>query len=158
MTAKPIYDFATQKAVGLKGEQFLDTFFASAYLITSATESEQRREIDRWFENRESGHRFSVEFKTDATAARTHHAFIETVSVLERGVRGWLHASQAEYLVYFIPGDAWVIYVLKFEVLRKAFPAWAAKYQLKQIPNRKYTTCGLLVPLAELERIAVVVY
>lgn len=152
------YDFKAQKLVGLKGEAFLDTFFASAYIVTPSTESEQRQEIDRWFMNRESGHRFSVEYKTDARAGRTGNAFVETVSVLERNVQGWLYTSKAEYLVYFIPGSAWVIYVLKFPTLRKAFPAWAAKYQIKQVRNRSYTTCGLVVPLAEFERIAVVVY
>lgn len=157
MTTKP-YDFNTQKAIGAKGEEFLDLYFTSTYEITPATDTEQRQGIDRWFTDRESGRHFSVEYKTDSTATKTHRAFIETMSNLEHSKQGWIYTSQADYLIYYVPGKDYVIYWVRFEVLRRAFRSWALTYPVKKVPNRRYTTCGLVVPLHELEVIASIVY
>lgn len=151
------YDFAIQKAKGEEGEAFLDAFFERAYIIQPSTEQEQRREIDRWFTNRVTDKRVSVEYKRDETAGRTGNAFIETVSVDVRGVRGWVYTSEAEWLVYFIPKPE-TIYVLRFADLRQRLPDWERRFPKRKIANRDYNTMGILVPLAEFERAAVAVY
>lgn len=151
------YDFQQQLAVGHDGEAFLDQFFSKDYIITPSTPEEQRMEIDRYFEHRQSGDRFAVEYKTDPKAQHTHNAFIETISVDTKGKAGWVSISAANYLIYYVPGDE-VIYVLRFAILRRRLPYWAVRYPVKAVKNNGYQTWGLLVPLHELEKCAVIVY
>lgn len=147
------YDFDKQNRQGKKGETFLDEFFSQWYAIVPATDSEQRQGIDRWFKPRPFGKRFPVEYKTDTTAARTHNAFVETVSVDTANKPGWAYTSQAKFLIYYIPGDE-LIYVIPFAALRGQLPHWSRRYPLRRIPNRGYHTHGLLVELVEFERCA----
>lgn len=156
MATNVVYDFDKQLARGDKGEAFLDAFFSRHYHITRATRAQQREGIDRFFVSKETGSRMSVEYKTDTTAARTHNAFVETVSVDTTGRPGWAYASKAEYLIYYIPGDE-LIYVMPFAVLRKQLPRWVQEHKPKAIPNRGYKTHGICVPLDEFERYADVV-
>lgn len=153
----PPYDFRAQLSAGQRGEAILDRFFRRAYVITPASDAEQRTEIDRWFTNRKSGRRFSVEFKTDSLAGKTGNAFIETTSVEEQNKPGWATMSQAEYLIYFVR-DPDAIYVVRFKDLRWRLPGWELTCARKSVANKGWTTVGLLVPLAELERCALVVW
>lgn len=158
MTTKP-YNFHTQNAIGKRGEIFLDHFFERRYEIIPATEADQKVEIDRWFVNHKTGHRFSVEYKTDEAAGRYGNAFVELESNHERGTDGWARMSQAEYLIYYIPKPE-TIYIVRFTDLRKHLPQWEADYPQKRIPNqtnKAYTTIGVVVPLHEFERCAVLV-
>ena len=159
------YSFDTQKARGDAGEQFLDRWFAAArtcgagtgeYDVQPATREEQRRGIDRIFTHRRTGKRLTVEYKTDYKAAQTGNAFVETVSVDTTGKAGWAHSSEANYLIYFIPGDG-LIYILALEVLRRELPRWVREYPLRVAQNEGYATHGILVPLDEFERCAEVV-
>lgn len=155
MTDKP-HDFQTQLAVGQEGERRLDAHFTTGYDITPATHVEQRQGIDRHFVNRVTGAASTVEYKTDLKAKRTHNAFIETISVDARGKSGWAYTSQANTLMYYIPGDE-LIYIIAFPTLRLRLPTWATRYPVKRALNEGYATYGLVVPLHELERIAVMV-
>lgn len=154
------HNFDDSNSKGKKGEKFLDKFFAPRYVITEATKAEQWTEIDRWYVNRKTGHRFSVEYKYDEQAGRYGNAFIETESNHESGRRGWIYTSEAEYLIYYIP-DPETIYVVRFEDLRRRFEAWKHTYPEKTVPNkeqhREFTTIGVPVPLHEFERCAVLV-
>ena len=151
------YDFQQQLAIGAQGEAFLDQFFAGRYVITPATDAEQRLGIDRHFVNRATNNAFTVEYKTDAIARKTHNAFIETISVDARGKSGWAYTSTAEFLAYYVPGDE-LIYVMRFADLRKRLADWALRYPVKSALNEGYKTTGLLVPLHELEVCAMQVY
>lgn len=153
------YQFATQKTVGIAGEETLDKFFGQwrGLSIRPATDEEQRRGIDRFWTLVASGQQFAVEYKTDHTAGRTGNAFIETVSVDRANKPGWAVASEAYYLIYFIP-EPQTIYCLRMEDVRKRLPTWRMIYPERSILNRGYNTIGILVPLDELERIALHVY
>ena len=148
-----MYQFKEQLNDGREGERRLDAFFAYWYTIAPATDTQQRAGIDRIFTCLYFGQQFTVEYKTDKTAARTGNAFIETVSVTTTGKRGWAYTSTAEYLVYYVPGRE-VAYIVPFEVIRAHLLRWLNTYQQRSVPNHGYCTEGVLVPLAELNRIA----
>lgn len=147
------FNFQEQLAIGEKGEAFLDAHFSERYDITPATRDEQRKGIDRHFVGKVSGAHLKVEYKTDAMARKTHNAFVEVTSVDKAQKSGWAYTSQADYLVYYIPGDE-MVYILRFTTLRQHMPSWAAKYPMRSALNEGYKTWGLLVPLVEFERIA----
>lgn len=152
------YDFATQYDQGVQGETDLDTFFSQWFTVAPVCRADQRRGIDRSFTDRRTGYIFTVEYKTDRRAQRTGNAFIETVSVDRPPVRrGWVYTCQANYLVYFCPTPD-TIYILSPAVLRSAVDDWTRHYPIRIIPNHGYNTHGLLVPLHELEKIAIKVY
>lgn len=151
-----MYQFDRQLSIGEEGEAFLDGFFAAWFDIRRATREEQGLGIDRWFLDAR-GRRQSVEYKMDSAAARTGNAFIETVSVDTTGKPGWAYSSQARTLVYYIPPDG-LIYVIRFRHLRVILPRWERDYPARAIPNNGYHTHGLLVPLNEIERLAVTVF
>ncbi len=152
------YQFATQLADGITGEDYLDQKFAPCYTIVPATSSEQSHGIDRWFTSRSNGDRFSVEYKTDRTAGRTGNAFIETVSVDTAHKPGWAYTCQARYLIYHIP-EPETTYMIPMSHIRYLVDTWRQKYPERRIPNTghngtKYHTIGTLVPLDEFEKIA----
>ena len=76
-----VYGFAEKLAQGEAGERYLDSLWSDRWTVGKAGRDDQRRGIDRWLINRETGRRVAVEYKTDATAGRTGNAFVETVSV-----------------------------------------------------------------------------
>lgn len=130
--------------------QFLDRWFAAKHEIRPATRQEQRRGIDRIFTHHQTGKRLAVEYKTDYRASETGNAFVETISVDTAGKAGWAYSSQANYLMYYIPGDG-LIYVLALETLRQQLPRWLEKYPLRAAQNERYATHGVLVPLHKFE-------
>lgn len=148
-----IYDFKTKLAQGEKSEHWLDGFFAQWYIIVPADRTQQRQGIDRIFVRKIDSVVYKVEYKTDWTASKTGNAFVETVSVDTANKPGWAYSSQSDYLIYYLPGDM-LIYVIPFSDLRQALPGWCAEFRSRRIPNDGYYTVGLLVPLAEFERVA----
>lgn len=147
------YDFRKQLAAGEQGEKLLDAFFERAYVITPATDAEQRQGIDRHFVNRRTGAKLTVEYKSDNAAQKTHNAFVETVSVDARSKSGWAYTSKADWLAYYIPGDE-LVYLIRFERLRTRLATWASRYPVRHALNDGYKTYGLIVPLEEFEFIA----
>lgn len=149
------YDFQKQLAKGEAAERQLDEHFGQWFDITPATDAEQRSGIDRWWDDRLVERRWSVEYRTDFVAHKTHNAFVETVSVEGRRA-GWAYTSQANWLVYYIPGgDYDLAYLLDIASLRRnALPTWEKRYPLKAVQNVGYVARGLLVPLHELEKYA----
>lgn len=152
MTA-PVYDFQRQLAQGEEGERFLDGFFAPDFAIRKATREEQRQGIDRHFIHKRTRRKWTVEYKTDAKAGLTGNAFVETESVSAGNKAGWALSSRADYLIYYIPDPA-TVYILPMAAVRRKLPDWAGRYPSRQVRNIGYVTTGLLVPLAEFERIA----
>jgi hypothetical protein len=144
----------TQLARGESAEAWLDRYFTLRCDIQLASRAQQRQGIDRLFTHRITGLTYTVEYKTDWTAARTGNAFIETVSVDTEKIAGWAYTSQAEWLVYFIPGRA-TIYLIAFAALRAQLPRWLVTCPAAPpIPNRSYHTLGILVPLSQLAQVA----
>jgi hypothetical protein len=151
-----VYKFDEQQAKGRDGEQFLDHWFADWYEIRPATCEEQRQGIDRIFIRRQTGKRLAIEYKTDYRAAQTGNAFVETVSVDTADKAGWAYSAEADYLLYYIPGDS-LVYVMTLEILRRELPRWVREYPHRAAQNKGYATHGVLVPLHEFERHAEVV-
>jgi hypothetical protein len=152
------YDFDEQMQQGDVGEAFLDAYFAAkGYTIRAATRDEQRQGIDRFFTSPKTGKITRVEYKTDTTAARTGNAFIETVSVDATGKMGWSLTSQAEMLIYYIP-PLNRIYLMPFISLHWELPRWLRDFPPRQAQNDGYATHGIIIPLAEFERLALRVY
>jgi hypothetical protein len=147
-----MYDFNEQLTKGEGAERTLDTLFAQWYAIQPVDREQQRRGIDRIFTRKDNGCIFRIEYKTDWTASKTGNGFVETVSVDTANKSGWAHSSQADYLIYYVPGDA-LVYIIAFANLRARLHCWHG-FPLKRIPNQGYNTLGLLVPLDEFERIA----
>lgn len=147
------YDFKKQLQVGAAGEKALDAHFSQWFDITPATDEEQRQGIDRWWDDRLVPRRWSVEYKTDHVAHKTHNAFVETVSV-EGKRAGWGYTSHAQWLLYYIPGgDYDLAYLLDIAYIRRvALPKWEKHYRLVTVQNIGYITKGLLVPLHEFEK------
>src|SRR3990172_11868068 len=149
------YKFATQLDKGQKAEVYLDNFFTVNFdfAVTLATDEQQRQGIDRIFVKRHGRRaQFTVEYKTDWTAARTGNVFIETVSVDSLNKPGWAFASTADLLIYYVPGDN-LIYVMFLSKLRRMLPRWQGQYpSAPPIPNKGYNTLGLLVPMHEFEQ------
>lgn len=145
-----MYQFDTQLGRGMDGERRLDAFFARLYDITPATKAQQLCGKDRTFTCLYFGKQFTVEYKTDYTAARTGNAFVETVSVSTTGKQGWVYTATAEYLVYYIPKRE-VVYVIRFDALRLCLPQWLQTCLQRDIPNRGYYSRGVLVPLVEFD-------
>jgi hypothetical protein len=146
----PIYHFDEQNLRGGKGEAFLDAFFAErGHYIQKATRGQQRLGIDRVF--LKDGGLVRVEYKTDLLAQRTGRVFVETISSDASGKPGWVHTSQADVIVYFIPGLN-VIYVVPPARLRQELPGWEQAYPTRSASNEDYATHGLLIPVEEFER------
>jgi hypothetical protein len=153
-----VYDFKERLKFGEKHERFLDRYFGDNFTIEDASGGDQRRGIDRYFTDRRNGKTYSIQYKSDETAARTGNAFVETVSVDRDSVPGWAHTCQADFIVYYVVGCG-PAYVIRPGSIKKKLPEWAKKYPSRSIPNKGYgrkgyNTIGLLVPLVELERIA----
>lgn len=147
-----MYNFNKQLAKGEDSEAKLDTIFALDYIIERVNRDLQRKGIDRIFTRKRTGAVLKIEYKTDWTAAKTGNAFVETVSVDRENKPGWAYSSQADRLIYYIPGDE-LIYIIAFAILRAQLAAWK-KYKTRSIPNDGYNTIGILVPLREFEHIA----
>lgn len=153
------YDFKKQKAQGMLGELALDHHFRHIFMLRPATDAEQLRGIDRWFTLGGDELPMPVEYKTDLIAHRTRNAFIETHHSSRGAQSGWAYTSQAHVLVYYVPGaEAEMAYWILFSRLRECLPGWLPRYSLRSVRNVGYDTIGLLVPLHELEGIALAVY
>jgi hypothetical protein len=147
-----MYAFKAQLTKGEQSEAELDAYFAQWYDIQPVDREQQRHGIDRIFTRKDNGLVFTIEYKTDWTAGKTHNAFVETVSVDTANKLGWAYSSQADYLIYYVPG-AGLVYIITFVLLRACLPAWRS-FPVRKIPNKGYNTIGLLVPLNEFEHIA----
>lgn len=139
-------------------EAELDKHFGQTFQITPAGHEQERLGIDRFFEHRHTGVRYSVEYKTDHKTPETGNVFIETMSVDTHGKRGWAYTSTAQVLVYFIPGYEYALRadmtaiknnLVEWTVYPRA-PAWN-----RGRGGEYYKTLGRLVPLGEFRRVCV---
>lgn len=148
-----IYQFQKQLDDGKRNEETLDRYFSRFYRIHRASlRDEKERGIDRYFTEHSSGMVWTVEYKSDSTAARTGNLFLETISVDRDGAAGWLLKSQAQVLVYYLPpcGQAHVYFL---PLLKARLRAFTAECPTRAVPNQTrngtpYNTIGLLIPIA----------
>lgn len=147
------YSFQKQFKKGQKYERFLDNYFSENFTIKPATREEERRGIDRHFQEKKNGRRFTIQYKADKTAGKTGNAFVETVSVDTNNTPGWVFTCEADFIIYYVV-DSGPAYVVRPGELRKRVDRWQRQYPEWSIPNRHYNTLGILVPLDEFERLA----
>ncbi len=145
------FNFDMQLKRGEESEAFLDAFFSERFEVRPVSAQEQRSGLDRFFVDRATGARRSVEYKTDWRAAETHNAFVETVSVDSHEKPGWVHTCSADLLFYYVPGEE-LVYVFVPSELRRLLPEWELRYPTRKAKNEGYWTHGVCVPLAEFER------
>lgn len=149
---RQVYRFQAKLDEGESFERQLDGYFAHWFHIQPGNKDQQRRGIDRIFTDQQ-GRVFTVQYKSDSTAAQTGNAFIETISVDHQNKRGWAYTCEAQILIYYIPPTR-TLYVLSTVDLKQMLERWTAEHTLKIIPNEGYNTIGAIVPLKELRAIA----
>ena len=153
------YGFFEQLAIGEAYERRLDEHFEQALdiaLIMPATRMQQGAGIDRIWHLKD-GRITTVEYKADEKAGRTGNAFVETISVDTTQKPGWAVASTAMLLAYLVT-EPETIYLIAMGRLRAELPRWQRQYRTTYAQNDGYRTHGVLVPLAEFERIATKVW
>jgi hypothetical protein len=94
----------------------------------------------------------SIEAKTDRYT--TGNFVIETVSVKESDIPGWIYTSQSDYIAYYLVGYD-TLYVIPTKELRDWFDVNKAKYRTASTKTRdggKYTTVFKLVPIVDVEK------
>jgi len=74
--------------------------------------------------------------------------FLETWSIWEQGIRGWLFTSKADWISYYVvPSNT--VYMIPVLPLRCAWhhhgDEWIARYGERDAPNPEYTTKGVPV-------------
>jgi len=159
VTTPTLTPFRRDLARGQEIERLLDAYLEPTYEIRPATVREQRQGIDRFLTHRETGETFSIDYKADWLAARTGNVFIETVSVDRTGAAGWALSSRADWIFYYLPQRA-RLYVLSMAEIVSSLPQWALIYRVAtaETPGSGssdgYHSAGVLVPLAEIERVA----
>lgn len=127
----------------------LDGYFSSKYKILPVSMDMQRLGIDRIFEDRTTGMRWAVEYKTDDAAETTNNVFVETVSVDTQNKLGWALTSCAQILVYYIP-PRHMAYTFSLAELRARLALWKRAYGTKSAKNQGYATHGIPVPIRDI--------
>lgn len=136
-------------------EDVIDKFLQELkYDTVEANREDQRKGIDRWLNGNTP-----VEYKTEWRVSDTGNFFIETVSVLNatQNKTGWIHYSEAEYIVYYLPKENFIFFVT-LEELRKALPLWVVNHKTTSAQNKGYISLGILVPRKEVEALAFKTY
>jgi len=146
-----LYKFETQLSTGEKYEKELDAFYDHWYTIQNISKKAQRAGIDRVWTSRRSGFRYSVEYKSDITAASTEKVFIETISADTENKLGWAYTSCAQLLIYFIP-PLKLAYQVNVLTMKHYLELWMDTYPKRYIQNEGYQTVGLLMPLEDFRR------
>lgn len=146
---KPVRTFHDQLAHGQRGEDALDRWVHQRFgTAPQPVElAQQRQGIDRQVGE------LTVEYKTDSQGHRTGNGFIETISVDRTGKPGWLWTTQADWVIYWLPGDGrgWLLSPL---AMRERAWEWTRRFRIKVSSNPSYHSYGLLVPLSELDEVA----
>lgn len=162
-----VHGFQQKHEEGKKVEKAVQGLFERAYQVCPANRDEQRRGIDMWLTLGPcmwlDGARVPIEVKADFKAAETGNAFIETVSVMQAGTVqkwGWAYTCQSPFLIFCVPTTGkfnFTLYWLRLSDIRAHLGEWEEKYRGGSALNRTYGSDGVLVPLKELERVAMVV-
>lgn len=151
-----MYDFESKFEDGQKYEAELDHFFSKWYDIRPVGRELQRLGIDRIFTAKDTGERYSVEYKSDEKTFHTGNVFVETVSVDTQNKLGWALTSCAQLIVYFVP-QLRKVYITQTVKIKRKVREWKAVYKILPVPNRTYKTLGMAIPKDEFAKICKVV-
>lgn len=110
--------------------------------------------IDRVFTR--EGRSMTVEYKTDRKAKETGNVYVEVDAQVRadgRVVPGWGRQGFADYIVVYAPGA--FLACIDTGALHRCVPVWAQRYRVARCRNSTYHSRGLLVPAAEVRRVAI---
>lgn len=147
------YDMKEQLELSRLRDSEIDKHFMDKWRISKEVpRGLERLGVDRVWVHRETGRRWTVEYKHDTIAHRTKRVFIETVSVEEAGVKGWAYTSCARILVYYVVGGEYA-FVIRMDEIERRLPVWERCCETKTASTvdkrtgRTYKTHGVCVPL-----------
>jgi hypothetical protein len=152
------HGFSAKLNEGQLYEEMLDRLFVDDWVIRLANREEEARGIDRWFTHPESGEQYSVQYKSDSRAWETGNAFVELMSVDEKGIQGWAYSCEADLLEYYVPQRLRIYELLTaslfgwVESWRERLERGDQRFAIRNAQNLNYKTQGLLVPFCEFER------
>lgn len=136
------HEFYESLKVGVDGENVLDAYFESQYIITEASMVFQKLGVDRFFREREpiSGVYpqqpvFSVEYKTEHKEENTGKVFVEIISDDEKQTDGWAIKSIAQVLVVYLPHRNLALWGNMFDIKFLLYK-WIGKYTVKPSQNK----------------------
>lgn len=92
-----------------------------------------------------------VQIKFDERAHETGNVFVETLADVERDKPGWALKCDASVIWYLVPGAGLLFHVRPGDIAALV-PQWQSRYTERDVPNRSWTTRGILVPIAEFRR------
>ena len=113
-----IHDFSESLGKGKKGEWIMDRYHDPFYSIKQATKRQDNRGIDRIY--KANGKSYLVQIKTDFKSQIHGNVTPETISDMERGIKGWGYTSMCEILIWYL----WH----KEEVLYFGMPGYKAQF------------------------------
>lgn len=167
-----MHDFAESLQRGHDGEAVVSAHLREHGCIVSGVGMDQQRQGVDFLVRLPTGLAIRAEVKTDLRCCLpspghphgTRRVAFETVSNDGTGKLGWVYTCQADWVLYYLPGDE-LLYWLRPSILRATLPEWERAARLRKpdfrpftARNGSYSTLGVLVPQYELERIAELVH
>lgn len=135
-----------------ESSKVLDDYFGNNFNISHVRKILDLHGVDRIFESKKTGNRFSVEYKADYASARTGSCFFETTV---QGQRGWFYTSLCQILVIHIPDLKEVLW-FDFIKLKRTLQKNLSSYKLANVSNETYKAKGILVPREQVRTLSTV--
>lgn len=148
------HNFYASRDAGKRGEAQLDRYFEQFYDVIRELTLDEELLIaaDRIFQIESTGHRVSVEYKTDDKATDTGNIFVETVSNDVSGAPGWAYSSLAQVIVIYLPREGFAYFANAVRI-KQSLDTWRKVYLEKRVWNDGYFTRGLCVPRPDFEAV-----
>lgn len=145
------YDLQEQLELSRQRDHEIDKHVKNVWLVNTVNRDFERAGVDRIWTHRDSGMRWSVEYKHDTLAHKTGNVFVETVSVDTAGKKGWAYTSTAQLLVYYVVEGEYA-FIARMHEIRRRLPGWERFYKAKHATTtdragNAYKTWGVLIPL-----------
>lgn len=154
-----MYDFQTQLSIGKEVEDALDIYFSKWYKISPVSiETEKNQGIDRLFSSLQTSQQRTVEYKADFKSYKTDNMYVELSVDSDSGhtKNGWALHSVADIMIYAVISGTKIIkiYIFSPSIVRDNLEKWKGQYRNVVCRNKGYHSKGVLVPLSEIEKIA----
>lgn len=146
------YDMKDQLEASRLRDAEIDKHFADKWHVSKELpRTHERLGYDRVWVHRESGRRWTVEYKHDTWTHKTGNVFIETESV-EGEKKGWAYTSCARVLVYYVVYGEYA-FVVRMDEIERRLDVWEKLYESKTTTTydkksgETYNTVGICVPV-----------
>lgn len=140
-----IFNFSTQLHKGLIAEKAISSYLSNLGFLIEQSKNQKYGDILMVCGSK----RIGIECKYDEHT--TTNLFVETDSVIEKGVKGWIYTSCSDYIFYLFSkntSDRNRYYIFKTEKLQRWFQELCFdKYHYHRIPNLTYHTGGYAIPI-----------